>query len=66
MFFGLDFRAHPNNAKKIAKKCLDNGLIIEVAGSHNEVLKLLPALNIPVDLLIKGLDIIKKSIAESA
>ncbi len=48
---------------RIAKRCFENGLIIETSGAEDEVLKLLPALTIDEKLLCQGLDIIEDSVA---
>ena len=58
--FGIDVGSG-ERAAAITKKCFENGLIIERAGRGNCVIKLMPALTIPDELLIKGLDIIKHS-----
>ena len=39
-------------------------MIIELAGSSDSVLKIMPSLVIEKDLLLKGLNIIKESIQE--
>lgn len=49
-------------ALAIANRCFENGLIIERAGRDNNVVKLMPALTIPDELLLNGLDIIKQAI----
>ncbi len=49
-------------ASAISKIALDQNLIIETSGPNDEVLKLLPPLNISIDDLEKGLSIIEKSI----
>lgn len=51
-------------AQRVAQKSLEYGLLIEASGPQDEVLKLLPALTIGDDLLIKGLEIIERSLAE--
>ena len=51
-------------ADGIAKRCFDFGLIIELAGRKDSVIKLLPPLVIPDDELMKGLDIIAASMRE--
>ena len=43
-------------------ECFKNGLIIEQAGREDSVLKLMPALTISEEELLKGLEIIKKSV----
>lgn len=45
-------------AKSIQEDCFGQGLIIELCGPHDEVLKLLPPLNISADQLEEGLSII--------
>ncbi len=58
--FGIDVGSG-ERAAAITKTCFENGLIIERAGRGNRVIKLMPALTIPDELLIKGMDIIKRS-----
>lgn len=49
---------------EISTKAFEKGLIIELAGSENQVLKFLPSLTISEEELLKGIDIIKESIEE--
>lgn len=58
--FGIDVGSG-ERAAEITKRCFENGLIIERAGRRNSVVKLMPALTIPDELLIKGMDIIKNA-----
>ena len=51
-------------ADKVIEKCFENGLIIEGAGRKNSVVKLMPPLVIEDETLIKGMEIIKKSVIE--
>ncbi len=51
-------------ATQIASRAFDKGLVIETSGAKDEVLKLLPALTIEMDLLKKGLHILEQSVAE--
>ena len=51
-------------ADRVSKRCFDYGLIIELAGRKDSVIKLLPPLIIPDDELKQGLDIIAKSMRE--
>ena len=44
---------------KILKRCFDAGLIIESAGRKGQVVKLLPSLTIPMEILKEGCEIIK-------
>lgn len=61
MMRGLHF-SDPKNSKAVQKKCFSNGLIIELSGPCNEVVKLLPPLNIDDKTLNIGFRIIEKSI----
>ena len=59
---GLIWGIETNNGKlaeKISINAFKKGLIVERAGRDNSVIKLMPALTIDDDLLIKGLDILK-------
>ena len=65
MIWGIDFSSiNPVLAKKVLHHCVDRHLIIELAGSFDCVLKILPALTIEDEILLKGLEIIKQSIIE--
>jgi 4-aminobutyrate aminotransferase/(S)-3-amino-2-methylpropionate transaminase len=48
----------------IISKCIEHGLIIIGAGSYKNVIRFLPALNIPEDLLDTGLDIFEKALRD--
>jgi diaminobutyrate-2-oxoglutarate transaminase len=50
-------------AKKIAKECFKNKLILELAGANNQVVKFLAPLTITDEVLSEGLDILEKSIS---
>ena len=59
--------ATPDNddiANQIAKKAFEHGVVIETSGANDEVLKLLPALTIEDDLLMRGLQVIERSLSE--
>lgn len=60
---GIDFSNYhlPGLARMVADECFKKGLIIELAGRGDSVLKLMPALVISNQELLKGLEIIKKS-----
>lgn len=63
MIWGIDFSGiDAALALDVLHKCVDNHLIIELAGSSDCVLKILPALTIEDELLMKGLNIIKASV----
>ncbi|AFS81088.1 diaminobutyrate--2-oxoglutarate aminotransferase [Candidatus Nitrosopumilus koreensis AR1] len=63
MIYGIDCILE-DLASEIKQKCFENGLILETCGSDDQVVKLLPALNISEDDLRKGLDILEKSIKQ--
>lgn len=65
MIWAIDFSQIPIiSTSKLVKLCFNNGLIIETCGRKDAALKILPALNIDKNLLIEGLDIMKKEIED--
>lgn len=63
MIWGIDFmKIDAKKALDCSHACFDRGLVIELAGRHDSVLKLMPALTIEDDVLKEGLDIIKESV----
>ena len=65
MIWGIDFSAiDVSLAMEALHECVDNHLIIELAGSFDCVLKILPALTIEDELLLKGLSIIKNAVTK--
>jgi diaminobutyrate-2-oxoglutarate transaminase len=60
---GLDAR-DGKLARQIIDRCFANGLIIEGCGVSDEVIKLMPALNTPLEVLLEGLDILEQSVRE--
>jgi diaminobutyrate-2-oxoglutarate transaminase len=61
MIWGLDTAAiGPDGilAAEVSRRCFENGLIVERAGRHDTVLKLLPPLTISSDELAAGLQIL--------
>lgn len=52
-------------SKKITKQCFEKGVVIERAGRNDSVVKIMPALTIPDELLIKGLEIVCASINDN-
>lgn len=53
-------------AGRISRRAFELGLLVEVSGAHDEVLKLMPALvDDESDTLHRGLDIIDQAVAES-
>ena len=49
-------------AKKIRKLCYENGLIVEIGGYYNNVVRFLPPLVITEKIANNALDILKKLI----
>lgn len=65
LIWGIDFAAFDEDiTKPLIAACFKNGLIVERVGRDNNVLKLMPPLIIEDELLIKGLEIVKKSLEE--
>jgi len=58
MISGIEFY-DPELTKQVQALAYDHFLIIETAGSTNEVIKLLPSLMIDPDLLLEGFEIIR-------
>ena len=57
LMFGLQF-VNPDDAGDIAQWCFDHNVILETCGSSGQVLKLMPALTIDIEVLQEGLDIV--------
>lgn len=62
MIQGLDIPSR-GFAKEISREAFDRGLVIELAGAEDNVVKFLPALTIEEELLQEGLEIIDASVA---
>ena len=63
LIWGIEFE-NGKISRGVLDKCFEKGLIIELAGRNDAVLKILPSLVIDEETLLKGLDIIKESIIE--
>jgi diaminobutyrate-2-oxoglutarate transaminase len=63
LMHGIEFRGE-QDAKAIVGTCFDMGLVIETCGPRDQVLKLMPALNIEMDVLKAGLHIVERAIAD--
>lgn len=61
LIWGLDVREGAT-ARQIIDACFGNGLLIESSGADDQVLKIMPALNIPVQQLVDGLGILANQI----
>jgi diaminobutyrate-2-oxoglutarate transaminase len=59
---GVEFHGDGEFAGKVSEECFERGLVIETAGSEDQVLKLLIPLIISEENLHRGLDIIEQSI----
>lgn len=57
MMQGLDVGTG-ERAAQICRHAFANGLVVETSGAHDQVVKILAPLNIPLDLLTQGLDIL--------
>src|SRR5690606_19198610 len=51
-------------ATEIASRALACGLVTLTTGTHDEVLKVLPALTIDEDLLVQGLEVLDRAVSE--
>lgn len=61
LMYGLEF-GDPTVAKAVAQTAFENGLIIELCGSRNTVLKCMPPLVISDEELMEGVGLIEKSL----
>lgn len=64
MIQGIEF-SDITLARRVSQIAFERGLIIETAGTQDEVLKVLPPLNIVREDLLAGLQIIEESVAEA-
>lgn len=51
-------------ATEVAGKALAGGLVTLTTGSHDEVLKIQPALTIDEDMLVQGLEVLERAVTE--
>ncbi len=63
LIWGIEFQ-NPEIASAISKEAFTRNLIIETAGSENQVLKLLPSLLMEEDIMKKAVKIIEQSLAK--
>ncbi len=64
LLWGVDFIGVGDISKQVVAACFNNNLIAERAGRNNAVLKIMPPLTITDENLIKGLELIEKSVKE--
>ena len=55
MIYGLELPER-GLASQVSERCFENGLIIELAGSYDQVVKFLPALTIDEETLLRGIE----------
>ena len=66
LMWGIDFAAYPSGtSQRIRQLCFENGLIIELSGKEDTVVKIMPALTIEDELLMKGLEIVHKAVVQA-
>lgn len=63
MIYGLELPER-NFASEVSTKCFEKGLVIELAGAYNQIMKFLPPLIIEDNILEEGLNIVDESIGE--
>jgi diaminobutyrate-2-oxoglutarate transaminase len=64
LLWGIDLSLSTlrNSISQLRAECFGRGLIIEACGRHDQVLKLLPPLTIPIEYLLKGCSILRDSL----
>ncbi|MFJ1864839.1 diaminobutyrate--2-oxoglutarate transaminase [Streptomyces sp. NPDC088097] len=65
MVWGIEF-ARKERAAEVCRRAFEHGLLVETSGPESEVVKLLPALTVSADELDEGLDILARSVRETA
>ncbi len=66
LIWGIDFSGvNSDLSEAVVEKCFENKLICECAGREGSVVKIMPPLVIEDELLMKGLEILKSSVAEA-
>ncbi|WP_327382192.1 diaminobutyrate--2-oxoglutarate transaminase [Streptomyces sp. NBC_01207] len=65
MVWGIEF-THKERAAAVCRRAFEHGLLIETSGPEGEVVKLLPPLTITTDELDEGLDILARSVRDTA
>lgn len=65
LVWGIEF-AHKERAAAVCRKAFEHGLLVETSGPEGEVVKLLPPLTVTGDELDEGLDILARSVRETA
>jgi diaminobutyrate-2-oxoglutarate transaminase len=63
MIFGLEL-PDLGMAGQVSERCFEKGLIIELSGADNQVVKFLPPLTIDEETLIRGISIVEEAVDE--
>lgn len=63
LIYGLEL-PDKNFASEVSAKCFEKGLVIELSGATDQIVKFLPPLTIKEEVLKKGLDIIDEAMEE--
>jgi diaminobutyrate-2-oxoglutarate transaminase len=65
LMWGIDCAAFPaGTAQKVRQKCFEKGLILELSGREDSVVKLMPTLTIEDSILISGLEIVTSVLSD--
>jgi diaminobutyrate-2-oxoglutarate transaminase len=62
LFQGIASLTDPSFATRVSHEAFANGVLIETAGSHSEVVKFLPPLTTDDETLIKGVDVVEAAV----
>jgi diaminobutyrate-2-oxoglutarate transaminase len=62
MALGIDLGVEPPRAERLQRYAFDHGLIVELCGRRDEVIKLLPPLTIEPAVLDRGLDVLRRGL----
>ncbi|MFG2489015.1 diaminobutyrate--2-oxoglutarate transaminase [Streptomyces virginiae] len=65
LVWGIEF-TDKQRAEAVCRKAFEHGLLVETSGPEAEVVKLLPPLTLTTDELDEGLDILARSVRETA
>ncbi|MCZ9319723.1 MAG: diaminobutyrate--2-oxoglutarate transaminase, partial [Methanocorpusculum sp.] len=66
LMWGIDMGSYPcGTTQKIRKACFEQGLILELSGREDTVVKIMPPLVIEDEQLVQGLGILMKVLAET-
>lgn len=66
LMWGIDFGSYPcGTTQQIRKACFESGLILELSGREDTMVKIMPPLVIDDGQLVQGLDILMKVIAQT-